>query len=73
MGELAERFLEEYVPVRCKPATAHSYRGSITRHVLPRLGARRVTDMTRGDVAALHHGMHALPGSHRAFGSGSTG
>ena len=61
VGELAERFLEEYVPVRCKPATAHSYRGSIARHVLPRLGARRVTDVTRGDVAALHHGMHAIP------------
>ena len=61
VGELAERFLEEYVPVRCKPATAHSYRGSIARHVLPRLGARQVTDVTRGDVAALHHGMHAIP------------
>jgi len=59
--ELARRFLEEYVPVRCKPNTANSYRSSITRHVLPRLGGRQVADVTRSDVAALHHEMRAIP------------
>ena len=61
MRELAGRFLEEYVPVRCKPNTVHSYRGSITQHVLPRLGGRRVTAVTRSDVATLHHEMRAIP------------
>ena len=59
--ELAERFLEEHVPVRCKPNTVHSYRGSIARHVLPRLGGQRVSGVTRSDVAALHHEMHTIP------------
>ena len=59
--DLAGRFLEEYVPAHCKPGTAHSYRGSITRHVLPRIGARRIVDVTRGDVVALHHEMRAIP------------
>ena len=61
MRELAGRFLEEYVPIRCKPNTAHSYRGSLARHVLPRLGERQVADVTRSDVAALHHEMRAIP------------
>ena len=59
--ELAERFLDEYVPVRCKPNTVHSYRGSIMQHVLPRLGGRPVTEVTRRDIAALHHEMHSIP------------
>ena len=59
--DLAGRFLEEYVPAHCKPRTAHSYRGSITRHVLPRLGGRQIVEVTRSDVVALHHEMRAIP------------
>ena len=61
MRELARRFVEEYVPARCKPSSAHSYERSVRRHVLPRLGNRRVADIDRGDVAALHQGMRATP------------
>ena len=61
MNDFARRFVEEYVPVRCKASTAHSYETSIRRHVLPRLGARRVADISRSDVAALHHAMRMTP------------
>ena len=53
--------MEEYVPSRCKPSSAHSYRGSIRQHVLPRLGKRRVADITRADVVALHHETRVTP------------
>ena len=59
--ELAGRFVEEYVPARCKPNSAQSYESSLRRHVLPRLGNRRVDEVTRGDVTALHHKMRAIP------------
>ena len=59
--ELAGRFVEEYVPARCKPNSAQSYERSLRRHVLPRLGNRRVAEVTRGDVTALHHKMRATP------------
>ena len=59
--DFARRFLEDYVPARCKPSSAHSYEHSIRRHVLPRLGSRRIVDVTRGDVAILHHEMRAIP------------
>ena len=61
MHELAERFLDEHVPVRCKPSTAHSYGIAIRQHVVPRLGSRSVAGITRADVADLHHAMRATP------------
>jgi len=61
MHDLAERFLEEYVPAHCKPSSAHSYEMAIRRHVLPRLGNRGVADVTRGDVATLHQQMRGIP------------
>ena len=59
--ELTWRFLEEHVPGHCKPSTAHSYTLAIRQHVLPRLGARPVAEVTRADVASLHHRMRATP------------
>ena len=61
MHDLAKQFLEEYVPAHCKPSTAHSYAIAVRQHVLRRLGNRRVADVTRGDVAALHHRMRRTP------------
>ena len=61
MHDLAERFLEEYVPAHCKPSSAHSYEMALRRHVLPRLGNRGVADLTRGDVATLHQQMRGIP------------
>ena len=59
--DLAGRFLAEYVAAHCKPSSAHSYGIAIRRHVLPRLGRRRVAEITRGDVAAMHHQMGGTP------------
>ena len=59
--DLARRFLEEYVPAHCKPSSAHSYEIAIRQHVLRGLRNRRVADVTRGDVTALHHRMRATP------------
>ena len=61
MHDLAGRFLAEYVAVHCKPSSAYSYGIAIRRHVLPRLGRRRVAEITRGDVAAMHHQMRGTP------------
>ena len=69
MHDLAKQFLEEYVPAHCKPSTAHSYAIVVRQHVLRRLGNRRVADVTRGDVAALHHRMRrTLYAANRTIG-----
>ncbi len=61
MRELGRRFLDEYVPSHCKASTAYEYRRSVELFVDPRIGARRVTDMQRSDIAALHHAMRETP------------
>ena len=40
VGELAERYLEEHVAVRCKPKTESMYRLIVAKHILPKLGKR---------------------------------
>ena len=59
VADLAKRFDEEHIVVRLKPASAYSYRKSLRRHILPAIGKLRVTDVTRADVAKLHHDLRA--------------
>ena len=61
MAQLAERFLEEYVPQHCKPRTEVEYRHAVKRYILPALGPIKVTALARDDVAALHHEMRDKP------------
>ena len=58
---LGRRFLEEYVPVHCKPSTAYEYQRSVKFFIDPRIGTRKVTEIQRSDIAELHHGMRVTP------------
>ena len=61
MSALGKRFLEDYVPVHCKPSTAEEYRRSVKLFIDPRIGKLRVPDVQRSDIAALHHDMRETP------------
>ena len=61
MHALGKRFLEDYVPVHCKPSTAEEYRRSIKLFIDPKIGKLRVPDVQRSDIAALHHEMRETP------------
>ena len=71
MRDLGQRFLEEYVPVHCKPSTGAEYRRSVALFVNPVLGALRISEVERKDIAALHHGLRgqALSGEPDAGGA----
>ena len=56
-----KRFLDEYVPAHCKPGTQEVYRSALEIHVVPRLGKRRVAEIERADMVALHHELRATP------------
>ena len=43
MAELGRRFLEEYVPVHCKPSAQAGYRRSVTLFIDPAPGEMRIT------------------------------
>ena len=61
MADLGRRFLEEYVPVHCKPSTREEYRRSVSLFVDPVIGELRVPEVQRKDIAALHHGLRDKP------------
>jgi hypothetical protein len=59
--ELAERFDNEHVSVRVKASTAKGYRRLLEKTILPALGRLRVTEVTRADIAKLHHDQRHIP------------
>ena len=61
MADLGRRFLEEYVPVHCKPSPQQEYRRSVSLFVDPAIGELRVPEVQRKDIAALHHGLRDKP------------
>ena len=61
MSVLARRFMDEYAPAHLKPSTARLYRKIVENRILPRFGKRRVSDIGKSDVVALHHDMRDVP------------
>ncbi|MBC37685.1 MAG: integrase [Oceanicaulis sp.] len=61
MAALCDRFLDEYVPVHLKPSTQREYHRCCEIFIKPKLGAMKVQDIKRPDIAALHHGLRDKP------------
>ena len=61
VAELAARFLAEHVDPKRKPRTAREYRRLFEKLILPALGRKRVADVSRQEVAQLHHARRATP------------
>ena len=61
VAELAERYMEGHVKVRCNAHTQGIYAGSLRNHILPALGATPVASVGRAEVEALHYGMRETP------------
>jgi hypothetical protein len=55
---LGERFLKEYVAVRCKPTTQAEYKRSVELFINPFFGNQRVRTVATADIADMH-GAHA--------------
>ena len=54
-GAVADRWLEDHVDVRRKPATRRLYRTVLENHLRPRLGTMPITDITATDLLKVHH------------------
>ncbi|KAB7738420.1 tyrosine-type recombinase/integrase [Parvibaculum sedimenti] len=59
--EFGQRFLEEHAEAKRKPRTAEFYRDILERIVYPKMGTKRIRDVTRADVAKLHTGLATKP------------
>lgn len=61
VAAVCDRFLNEYVVQRCKPTTQREYTRSVALFIKPAFGPRKIGDIVRTDVAALHHRMRHIP------------
>ena len=61
VAELAKRYLEEYVEVRCKPRTVKVVRSVVRKHIAPALGRLPLAAVERAHVAELHQRLCGTP------------
>jgi hypothetical protein len=61
IAELAERFLAEHAETKRKASTAAEYKRLLDKIILPALGNPKVADVTRAEIAKLHHANRAAP------------
>jgi integrase len=61
IAELAERFLVEHATAKRKGRTAAEYQRLSDKIILPALGKRKAAEVTRAEVAKLHHAQRAAP------------
>ena len=61
VGELAERFLQEYAAVRYKPGTLAWTRTVVGRYIVPEFGKLALVGVERTQVRELHHRLSDTP------------
>ncbi len=61
LREAADEFMRLHVAPKRKNRTHEEYERLLKTHVLPALGARRLVDITRADVARLHAKLSGRP------------
>ncbi len=59
--ELCARYMEEHAETRKKDSSIRNDRRLIDAHIVPSLGSKKVSSITRADIAALHHSLRATP------------
>lgn len=57
LREYAEKWMTGHVAHNLKPATQHSYRGQLDRHILPAFGNRPMAEISRGEVRDFCHNL----------------
>ncbi len=61
VADLADRYLVEHAEVKKKPKSVKMDRANLERHILPHMGTKKAFEVTRDDVATLHHRMRSTP------------
>ena len=61
VAELAGRYLDEHVDVRCKPSTAERIRSTLRTHLVPEFGDCPIDALEREKVWALRNRLHGTP------------
>lgn len=54
LKEVADMFMSEHVELKRKAGTKSSYRLLIDKHIIPAIGAKKLTEVTGADVSRIH-------------------
>lgn len=69
VGDLFKRYMAEHCEGRCKPRTLEAHKWLYAKLIKPRLGARKLVELTRSDLAKLHADLRDKPyNANRALG-----
>jgi len=63
MNDLADRYLEQHAASKKKASSARKDQDNLRLHIRTQIGRKKVADITRVDIASLHHAMHDTPGA----------
>ena len=63
VADLAVRYMTEHAEVKKRPRSVASDKTLLRLHVLPALGRKKVTALSRADVTQLHHSLRETPGA----------
>ena len=61
VADLARRYMEEHVAVRCKPSTEDLARVVVYHHIMPTLGGAPLAALERAQIAELHQRLSKTP------------
>ena len=61
VADLAARYMEKHVAVRCKESTAEGIRGLLDKYILPEFGKLPLLAVERERVAAFHVRLNGVP------------
>ncbi len=73
VAQFCEQYINDHAVLHKKPRSVEEDRRNIKLHIMPTLGKKRVADVTRADIAKLHHSMkHSPTGANRVIALLST-
>ena len=61
VASVLEQFLAEHVRAKLKPGTVRCYEQQAAAHILPMLGALKITEVSARQVSGLHHALRETP------------
>lgn len=61
--QLANEFMAQHMAAKRKPRSHKSYASLLKNHIIPKLGTKRLTEVTKSDVSKLHGSMKDTPGA----------
>lgn len=64
---LADGYMRLHVAAKCKKRTAEEYERLLRLHILPAIGAKSVSQVTKGDIARMHANMADKPAAAKSI------